>query len=137
MSTISYSAVSPDTWPRARGYSHATLATGSRILRISGQLGKKPQEQQVSETATFADQWRLALENVIAVVQAVGGEAQNIVMLRAYLTDIGEFRSSQAAIGEGWAATLGRHFPAMTLLEVSALIDPRAKVEIEAEAVLA
>lgn len=70
------------------------------------------------------------------MLKAAGGEPKQIVMLRAYVTDIEAFKSSGAAIGEAWGATLGKHFPAMTLVQVSALIDPHARVEIESEAIL-
>ena len=76
------------------------------------------------------------MANLVTVLKAAGGEPKNIVMLRAYVTDINEFKSSGAAIGEAWGATLGKHFPAMTLVQVSALIDPHARVEIEGEAIL-
>lgn len=76
------------------------------------------------------------MENLVTVLKATGGEPRHLVLLRAYVTDIAEFKRSGAAIGEAWKATLGRHFPAMTLVQVSALNDPNAKVEIEGEAVL-
>jgi enamine deaminase RidA (YjgF/YER057c/UK114 family) len=82
-------------------------------------------------------QWRLALANLVTVVRAAGGEPANLVMLRAYVTSIAEFNSAGAAIGAAWRETLGPHFPAMTLVQISALIDPNAKVEIEGEAILA
>jgi enamine deaminase RidA (YjgF/YER057c/UK114 family) len=78
----------------------------------------------------------VALSNVVAVLKAAGGQPTHLVALRAYVTDIAEFNSAGAAIGAAWGVTLGRHFPAMTLVQVSALIDPNAKVEIEAEAIL-
>jgi enamine deaminase RidA (YjgF/YER057c/UK114 family) len=81
-------------------------------------------------------QWRFALANLVTVLRAAGGEPGNLVMLRAFVTSVAEFNSAGAAIGEAWGATLGRHFPAMTLVQISALIDPNAKVEIEGEAIL-
>jgi len=75
-------------------------------------------------------------ENLVTVLKAAGGEPKQIVMLRAYVTDIEAFKSSGAAIGEAWGATLGKHFPAMTLVQVAALLEDRAKVEIEATAVI-
>ena len=78
----------------------------------------------------------MALGNVVTVLKAAGGEPQHLVALRAYVTDIAEFNAAGAAIGAAWGQTLGKHFPAMTLVQVSALIDPHAKVEIEADAVL-
>ena len=71
----------------------------------------------------------------MAVLKAAGGQPRHLVALRAYVTDIAEFNAAGAAVGAAWGATLGRHFPAMTLVQVSALIDPNAKVEIEGEAI--
>ena len=76
------------------------------------------------------------MENLVAVLRAAGGEPQHLVMLRAYVTEMAEFNAAGAAVGAAWGETLGRHFPAMTLVQVQALIDPAAKVEIEGEAVL-
>jgi len=84
----------------------------------------------------LGEQWRRALSNLIAVVRAAGADISNIVFLRAFVTDMAEFNAGGAEVGEAWMATLGRHFPAMTLVAVTALVDPNARVEIEAEAVL-
>jgi len=78
----------------------------------------------------------VALTNLVTVLKAAGGQPAHLVALRAYVTDIAEFNAAGAAIGAAWTATLGRHFPAMTLVQVSALIDPNAKIEIEGEAIL-
>ncbi|MEY9495902.1 enamine deaminase RidA (YjgF/YER057c/UK114 family) [Bradyrhizobium elkanii] len=97
---------------------------------------KSQAEPQVGKGTDIATQWRLALANLVAVLEAAGGKPGQIVMLRANVTDLAEFNSSGKAIGEAWNATVGRHFPAMTLVQISALIDPNARVEIEGEAVL-
>lgn len=136
MSDIAYTPILPEGWPRPRGFSHAVVATGTRSVRIAGQIGREPAQATIPATADAGQQWRIALGNVVAVLKASGGEPGHLVALRAYVTDIREFNAAGKAIGEAWAATLGRHFPAMTLVQVSALIDPNAKVEIEAEAIL-
>lgn len=136
MSDIAYTPILPEGWSRPRGFSHAVVATGTRSVRIAGQIGREPAQATIPATADAGRQWRIALGNVVAVLKAAGGEPGHLVALRAYVTDIREFNSAGKAIGEAWAATLGRHFPAMTLVQVSALIDPNAKVEIEAEAIL-
>lgn len=133
---IGYEAVLPDGWARPRGFAHAVKATGSTVLRVSGQLGRAPGAAGVAAGSSLGEQWRLALENLIAVVRAGGGDIGNIVLLRAFVTDMAEFNAGGAEVGAAWGATLGRHFPAMTLVAVSALVDPNARVEIEAEAVL-
>ena len=136
MSEINYKAILPEGWVRPRGFAHAVVATGTRSVRIAGQLGREPGQSQVAANADMGAQWRLALANIVTVLKAAGGEPANLVMLRAFVTSIAEFNAAGAAIGAAWATTLGRHFPAMTLVQVSALIDPNAKVEIEGEAVL-
>lgn len=136
MSDIAYTPILPEGWSRPRGFSHAVVATGTRSVRIAGQIGREPAQATIPATADAGQQWRIALGNVVAVLKAAGGEPGHLVALRAYVTDIREFNGAGKAIGEAWAATLGRHFPAMTLVQVSALIDPNAKVEIEADAIL-
>ena len=136
MPEIDYTTILPEGWSRPRGFAHAVVCGGTRSVRISGQLGKKDGQGEVSTSSDFGTQWRYAMENLVTVLKAAGGEPKQIVMLRAYVTDIEAFKSSGAAIGEAWGATLGKHFPAMTLVQVSALIDPHARVEIEGEAIL-
>ncbi len=135
MSDIGYQAILPEGWERPRGFSHAVVAGGTRVVKIAGQIGRAPDQRRV-ESDDFGTQWRIAMENLVAVLRAAGGEPQHLVMLRAYVTEMAEFNAAGAAVGAAWGETLGRHFPAMTLVQVQALIDPAAKVEIEGEAVL-
>ncbi len=135
-SDIAYTPILPEGWPRPRGFSHAVVATGTRSVRIAGQIGKEPGQAQIAAGTDAGTQWHVALGNVVAVLKAAGGEPGHLVMLRAYVTDIAEFTAAGPAIGAAWGALLGRHFPAMTLVQVSALIDPNAKIEIEGEAIL-
>ncbi|MFT3802036.1 MAG: RidA family protein [Burkholderiaceae bacterium] len=136
MSDIGYRTVLPEGWPRPRGYSHAVVASGASQIRIAGQVGTRPGESGVDAAADFGAQWALAMANLVAVLRAAGATPQHLVMLRAYVTDLAEFHRSGRAIGEAWGQTLGKHFPAMTIVQVSGLIDPHAKVEIEGEALL-
>ena len=88
-------------------------------------------------SASSASAQGTGAQDVLPVtLKAAGGQPEHLVALRAYVTDIAEFNAAGAAVGAAWGATLGRHFPAMTLVQVSALIDPNAKVEIEGEAIL-
>ena len=135
-SDIAYTPILPDGWSRPRGFSHAVVAKGTKSVRIAGQIGREPGQSHIAPGTDAGTQWRVALGNVVAVLKAAGGEPAHLVMLRAYVTDIAEFNAAGAAIGAAWGATLGKHFPAMTLVQVSALIDPQAKVEIEGEAIL-
>jgi enamine deaminase RidA (YjgF/YER057c/UK114 family) len=136
MSEIDYRAVLPEGWPRPRGFSHAVVARGATQIRIAGQVGVVRGEDGVAADADMGLQWARALANVVTVLRAAGGRPEHLIMLRAYVTEIGEFNRAGAAVGKAWAETLGKHFPAMTLVQVSALIDPNAKVEIEGEALL-
>lgn len=135
MSDIDYKAILPEGWPRPRGFAHAVSSKGATTIRVAGQLGRIGGDP-VAPGLSLGEQWRLALANVVTVVRAAGGDIGHIVMLRAYVTDMAEFNAGGASVGEAWAATLGRHFPAMTLVGVTALVDANARVEIEAEAVL-
>ena len=136
MSDIGYQAVLPEGWPRPRGFSHGVIAKGSAQVRIAGQVGATPGQQGVEANLDFGTQWTRALANVVSVVRAAGGEATNLVALRVYVTQISDFNENGQAIGKAWMESLGKHFPAMTLVQVSGLLDPNAKVEIEAEAIL-
>jgi enamine deaminase RidA (YjgF/YER057c/UK114 family) len=136
MSEIAYRTVLPEGWPRPRGFSHAVVARGATQIRIAGQIGVVRGEPGVAADADMGMQWARALANLVTVLHAAGGRPEHLILLRAYVTDIGEFNRAGAAVGKAWADTLGKHFPAMTLVQVSGLIDPLAKVEIEGEALL-
>jgi enamine deaminase RidA (YjgF/YER057c/UK114 family) len=136
MSDIGYTAILPEGWTRPRGFSHAVVAAGSKSVRIAGQIGRAPAQAHIPPGTDAGTQWGVALENLVTVLKAAGGQPAHLVALRAYVTDIAEFNEAGPAIGAAWGKTLGRHFPAMTLVQVSALIDPQAKVEIEGEAIL-
>jgi enamine deaminase RidA (YjgF/YER057c/UK114 family) len=135
-SDIAYTPILPEGWSRPRGFSHAVVAKGTRSVRIAGQIGREPGQSHIPPGTDASTQWRVALSNVVTVLRAAGGEPQHLVALRAYVTDIAEFNAAGPAIAAAWGGTLGKHFPAMTLVQVSALIDPQAKVEIEGEAIL-
>jgi enamine deaminase RidA (YjgF/YER057c/UK114 family) len=136
MSDIAYQSILPQGWTRPRGFSHAVVARGATQVRIAGQIGVVRGEPSVAADADMGTQWAVALANVVTVLRAAGGQPEHLIMLRAYVTDIGEFNRAGAAVGKAWGESLGKHFPAMTLVQVSALIDPAAKVEIEGEALL-
>lgn len=133
---IDYRAILPEGWARPRGFAHAVSAKGATTIRVSGQLARED-GAPIPPGLTLEEQWRRSLANLITVVRAAGADIPNIVLLRAYVTDMAEFNAEGAQVGAAWAATLGRHYPAMTLVGVTGLVDPNARVEIEAEAVLA
>jgi enamine deaminase RidA (YjgF/YER057c/UK114 family) len=125
--------VTPSHFPKPRGYSHGIIAEG-RVLFISGQIGWDKDARIVSPD--FETQFLQALDNVIAVVREAGGGTEHIAKLLAFVTDLDKYREARRAIGEGWRARLGRHYPAMSLVKVGGLLEPGALVEIEGMAVL-
>ena len=116
------------------GYSNGLLFEGGSLLFIAGQVGWDRDHIFVSDD--FAAQFAQALENVLAVVHAAGGVPENIARLAIYVTDKKEYLSRLRDVGSAYRQLMGKHFPAMTLVEVSGLLEGLAKVEIEATAVL-
>ena len=131
MSDIEFTPVLPEGWERPRGYSHGAVSTGSRRVHVAGQIGT-----QEGAAGDFGAQFGRALDRGVEVMRAAGGTAENITAMRIYVTSVQAYREAGPALGEGWKNTMGRHFPAMTLVEVTALLNPDALVEIEAEGVL-
>jgi enamine deaminase RidA (YjgF/YER057c/UK114 family) len=125
--------VNPPTLPRPRGYSHGIVGTG-RVLFVAGQIGWNETGDIASDR--FADQFDQALANVLSVVKEAGGAPLSLARLTVYVVDKTEYLDAQKEIGERYRARMGRHYPAMTLVEVKSLLEARAKVEIEATAVL-
>jgi enamine deaminase RidA (YjgF/YER057c/UK114 family) len=120
---------------RPRGYTNGLLTTPDvRLLFISGQIAWD--EQQLIVSTDFVEQFDRALRNVLAVVREAGGAPGGLARLVVYVTDKEEYRARTAEIGERWRALMGRHYPAMTLVEVKGLLEDGAKVEIEGIAVL-
>ena len=125
--------IQPEGWAKPRGYANGVMAEG-RHLAIAGQIGWNADKQ--FETDDFVGQTEQALKNIVAVVEAAGGTAANITRLTWYVTDKAEYLAAQKELGAAYVNALGRHFPAMTLVVVAGLLEDRAKVEIEAAAVL-
>ena len=123
----------PRHWKRAKGYANGIVADG-RMVFVAGQIGWNA--DQVFESADFVAQVRQALDNVVAIVREAGGTAEHITRLTWFVTDKREYLSRLAEVGEAYRSVMGRHFPAMTMVEVSALIEDMARVEIEACAVV-
>jgi enamine deaminase RidA (YjgF/YER057c/UK114 family) len=131
----SFRVVQPEGWAKPRGYANGVAARGGETLYVAGQIGWDPvTEQLVSDD--FVEQFNRALANVIAVVEAAGGRGEDLARVTAYVTDVAEYRVGAKEIGARWRARLGKHYPAMALVQVVALVHPGAKVEIEATAVL-
>jgi len=125
--------VQPPGWKPTKGYANGVLAEGARLY-VGGQIGWN--KDQVFEHHDFIGQMEQALKNVVAVVEAGGGTATDIVRLTWYVTDKKEYLARQKEVGEAYRRVMGKHFPAMTMVVVSGLIEDAALVEIEATAVM-
>jgi enamine deaminase RidA (YjgF/YER057c/UK114 family) len=130
-----FELINPESLGAPRGYSNGVLTpSNGRLLFIAGQVAWDEQQQIVS--SDFVEQFDRALANLIKVVTEAGGTPQQIARLVLYVTDKNEYCGRTREIGERWRARMGRHFPAMTLVEVKGLLEDGAKVEIEGIAVL-
>ena len=123
----------PPGWQRPKGYSNAMAARG-RMVFTAGVVGWN-EEERFDET-TLAGQFAQALRNVVAILACDGAEPTNIARLTCYVTSIDDYRASLKDIGIAWREIMGNHYPAMALVEVVRLVEPEAKVEIEATAVV-
>ena len=126
-------AILPEGWPRPKGYANGVVAQG-RMLFIAGMIGWDA--DGVFHTDDFGGQARQALQNVADVLRAAGGSGDNIVRMTWYVTDKREYLAASREIGRAFREIIGNYDIAMTAVEVRALIEDRAKVEIEATAVL-
>ena len=127
-------SVHPEGWKPAKGYANGMVAEG-KLLFVGGQIGWTA--DQVFEEHGFIGQMSQTLRNILDVVEAAGGQACDITRLTWYVTDKAEYLAHQAEVGAAYRAVMGYHFPAMTMVVVSALVEDEAKIEIEATAVLA
>jgi len=110
------------------------MAGRGELLAVAGQIGWD--EREVIVSGDFAPQFQQALKNVVAVVEAAGGRPSDIISLTLYVTDKREYISAIQEVGAAYRASIGRHYPAMALVEVAGLLEPGAKVEIQALALL-
>jgi enamine deaminase RidA (YjgF/YER057c/UK114 family) len=118
-------------WPAPRGYANGRTGDG-RAVHVGGQIGWD--EHGAFAGAELVPQFARALDNVIAVVRAAGGAPEDIATMTVYVTDIAAYRGAQKELGAVWRPRLGKHFPAMALVAVTALVEPQAVVEIQATA---
>lgn len=127
-------AILPEGWKRPKGYANALLMPRGRVLLVAGMVGWDANEQFVSDD--FVPQFRQALANIRACVEAAGSGAENIGRLTIYVTDKRDYTGNLNAVGEAYREVMGKHFPAMALIEVKGLLEDRARVEITADAVV-
>lgn len=124
----------PPGWPRPSGYANGSAAHG-RVIAVAGQVGWNPQTQQF-ESADFVVQTRQALRNVVDVLRAGRATPAQVIRLNWYITDRAAYVAGLKGVGQAYRQVFGAYYPAMTLLVVAALLEPLAKVEIEAMAVV-
>lgn len=128
-----HTILQPEGWARPIGYANGVEAQG-RLIFVGGQIGWNSQCQ--FETDDFVGQVRQTLENVVAVVRAAGGEPHHITSMTWYFTDRQEYTGNLKGIGQAYREVIGKHFPAMAAVQVVALVEDRAKIEIQAQAVI-
>ncbi|CAN7675678.1 RidA family protein [Rhizobium sp. LjRoot254] len=128
-----HTILQPEGWARPVGYANGVEAQG-RLIFVGGQIGWNGQCQ--FETDDFVGQVRQTLENVVAVVRAAGGEPHHITTMTWYFTDKKEYVENLKGIGQAYRDVIGKHFPAMAAVQVVALVEDRAKIEIQAHAVI-
>ena len=131
---MTFKLINPESLGAPHGYSNGVLTEGGRLLFIAGQVAWDQQQQIVS--ADLVEQFDRALANVITVVTEAGGQPEQIARLVIYVTDKNEYRERMKEIGDRYRARMGKHFPAMVLVEVAGLLEDGAKIEIEGTAVL-
>jgi len=129
---LAYRVLQPAAWPRPRGYANGVMASGTMIV-LAGQIGWDEQGRFADGMAGQVEQ---ALRNIVRLLAEAEAAPQNIVRMTWFVTDMPAYRDSQAAIGAAYRRVIGKHFPAMSVIGVSQLVESEALVEIEATAVL-
>ncbi|MDH4258725.1 MAG: RidA family protein [Gammaproteobacteria bacterium] len=128
---MSHQVLQPSGWPRPSGYANGVVAEGRQVF-ISGQIGWNAARQFASDD--LAVQVRQALANIVEVLACANAKPEHLVRLTWYVTSREEYYASIKDIGAAYREVIGRHFPAMSVVVVAGLLEPRAKVEIEATA---
>lgn len=130
---MSHEILLPAGWPRPNGYANGIAAEG-RLVFVAGQIGWD--ENRMMRADTLAGQVEQTLKNTLAVLAEAGAVPQDIVRMTWYITSRAEYLDAVKQIGAAWRELMGKHYPAMAVVEVSALIESSAKVEIETTAVV-
>jgi len=136
---VSFEILNPESLGPPRGWNHGLLAPeGGRLLFVAGQIGLAPPASGSAPGAApgFVEQFGTALDRVVTVIRAAGGEPPDLARMTVFVTDLAIYRAALAPLGEAWRARFGKHYPAMALVEVRGLVDRGAMVEIEATAVI-
>lgn len=130
----SHTVVQPEGWARAVGYANGVAAEGRGVF-VAGQIGWNPRTSEF-ESDDLVEQVKQALENVASVVRAAGAEPRDVARMTWFVTDKSEYVAARREIGVAYREVFGRYYPAMSVVFVTALLEERAKVEIEATAVI-
>jgi enamine deaminase RidA (YjgF/YER057c/UK114 family) len=129
-------SIQPDGWKAPRGYANGIAVSGAtKLVFVAGQIAWDA-DQKLVGAGDMAAQFAQVLRNVVAVVSAAGGQAQHIVRMTCYVTDKQKYSDATREIGAAWRDILGKHYPAMALVQVSGLLEPGALIEIEATAAI-
>ncbi len=131
--TQAHEFLHPKSWKQPKGFANGIVAEG-RTVFLAGQIGWNA--EQKFESHDFVDQARQALANIVALIEEAGGRAEHVTRMTWYVIDRQEYLARLSDLGKAYQAVMGRHFPAMTVVQVVALVEDAAKVEIEATAVL-
>jgi len=132
---MSFEIVNPKSLGEPKGWNNGLIApAGGRLLFVAGQAGWET--EAAGDPPGFAEQFARALDKVLAVVREAGGVPEDVGRVTIYVTDLAAYQANRKALGEAWRARLGKHYPAVAMLEVKGLVDRGALVEIEATAVL-
>jgi enamine deaminase RidA (YjgF/YER057c/UK114 family) len=123
----------PPGWPRPKGYANAVSARG-RTIYTAGMVGWDENERFAA--ADLVGQFGQILVNMVAILAEDGARPEHVVRMTCYVTSRDEYVAGLAGIGEAWRETMGRHYPTMAVVEVSGLVEPAARIEIEAIAVV-
>ena len=126
--------IHPQDWASPRGFSDAIVAEG-KVVTLAGQIGWNPVTLEF-ETDDFAEQTRQALHNIVTLLLEAGARPQDLVRFTWFVVDRGEYLAARHDVGAAYREIIGRHYPAMSVVVVSGLLEPRARVEIEATAVI-
>ena len=130
---MSHKKIHPKGWKPAKGYANAILSEGL-TLNIAGQIGWNENQKFIAKD--FIGQMEQTLRNITAIVKEAGGQIEDLTRLTWYVTDKAEYLANQKKVGEIYRSVLGNHFPAMTMVVVTALVENEALIEIEATAVI-
>ena len=132
---MTFDLINPPALGEPKGWTNGMLAPpGARVLFVAGQDAAEPEGHVTTDD--FVEQFGIALRKTMEVVRAAGGGPESVGRMTVYVTDVETYRASRRDLGPVYREHMGRHFPAMALVEVSALVDPRAVVEIETTAVV-